>query len=140
LKFLIDVFKKLIYLKKYGQILRVYRYIWKNLGIKRPKRSILASEWGFERCLIALMTLLFGSLLAQEEKMPQKKEETFETRVNVNVSQDVEDAESTPPFYVPLHTTDRMYDQDIRPDYQEENWYRSPYDNNINPYKYPSKK
>jgi hypothetical protein len=43
----------------YCQILRAYGYIGpKNLGIKRPKRSILASEWGFERCL--LLTSRFG--------------------------------------------------------------------------------
>jgi hypothetical protein len=46
--------KKLtIFEQIYCQILRAYAYIWpKNLGIKMPKRSILASEWGFERCLI----------------------------------------------------------------------------------------
>jgi hypothetical protein len=37
----------------YCQILRAYAYIGpKNLGIKRLKKSILASEWGFERCLL----------------------------------------------------------------------------------------
>jgi hypothetical protein len=33
------------------------------LGIKRPKRSILASEWGFERCLIKDLTDSLGITL-----------------------------------------------------------------------------
>jgi hypothetical protein len=58
----IDIFQNSLYLKKltvfeqiYCQILRAYAYIWpKNLGIKMPKRSILASQWGFERCLMTM--------------------------------------------------------------------------------------
>jgi hypothetical protein len=68
---IIDIFQNPIYFKKltifkqiYSQILRAYAYIGpKNLGIKRPKRSILASKWGFERCLISFFLILSGSLL-----------------------------------------------------------------------------
>jgi hypothetical protein len=69
---LLDIFQNLLSLKKftifeqiYCQILRVYPYIGpKNLGIKRPKRSILPSEWGFERCLLFKLVLLSASSLS----------------------------------------------------------------------------
>ncbi len=91
-----------------------------------------------------VFVFLFGAALAEnaqdEQNTTEAAPKTSERveNVNVRVTQEVEqNTRVALPYYIPLHTTYRMYDQDIRPDYQEENWYRTPYYNGINPYTYP---
>jgi hypothetical protein len=74
---IIDIFQNSLCLKKFEFFERIYcqilrAYVWsKNLAIKMPEKSISASKWSFERCLLALSiyggsTLLMSSAYSQQ--------------------------------------------------------------------------